>query len=362
VPDSPELELLGFSPRWEALFAAFASEATFVARVIKVNRGSVLVSSATGIARAKRSTALLKAARGPADLPAVGDWVVVTSPPELDVLLIDAVLERTSAITRGDPDDPTTVQVLAANIDIVFIVHPIDEAPNLHRIERELALAWGSGAVPVVVLTKADLSDDPEGARAAVEGVALGVDVEVTSAKEGVGVESLLGHVAGHRTAVLIGPSGAGKSTLVNSLLGEERQRTAEVRAADGRGRHTTVARELVPIPGGGLLIDTPGLRSLALTGSEEGISSAFPDIEEAAASCRFRDCTHDEEPGCGVRAAIEAGTIPQSRLDAYHKLMREAEVVAAKTDARLRAAEKGRDKAMGRTIKEYYKITGGKG
>ena len=302
---------------------------------------------------------MVKAARGPIDLPAVGDWVVVQAPEGIDVPLIDAVLARTSAITRGDPGEPSVVQVLAANVDTVFLVHPIDAELNLRRIERELSLVWDSGAVPAIVLTKADASAAPDVARAEVEAIAIGCDVLVTSALSGLGVESLAGDVEDRKTAVLLGPSGAGKSTLINALLGKERQETGEVRMSDHRGRHTTVARELIQLPGGGILIDTPGLRALALTGSEEGIAGTFPEIEEAALACRFRDCTHHDEPGCAVRAAVESGELPASRLANYQKLMREAEVAAMKTDARLRAEDAKKWKAIAQASRDYFKHTG---
>jgi ribosome biogenesis GTPase len=189
--------------------------------------------------------------------------------------------------------------------------------------------------------------------------VAPGVDVLVTSALRGEGHELLLPYISGRRTAVLVGPSGAGKSTLINTLLGEQRQATREVRVDDGRGRHTTVARELIQMPGDGVLIDTPGLRALGLTGSEEGISSAFPDIGSLAPSCRFRDCAHDGEPGCAVLAAVESGTLSSDRLASYHKLVREAQAIAAKTDVRLRAEQHRKGKIMGRAIKAYHKQTG---
>ncbi len=360
MADDAALQALGYSPHWQTLFEPFAGRGLTPARVIRSDRGSALIATPQGIVRGQPSASLSKTARGAADMPATGDWVAVLADDGLEVALIEAVLERASAITRGDPGKVSDVQVLAANIDTVFVVHPIADPPNLRRIERELALAWDSGAVPVVVLTKADLSADPEAARLATESVAPGVDVLVTNALSGDSAELLLAYIADHRTAVLVGPSGAGKSTLINGLLGEQRQATRDVRVGDGRGRHTTVARELVQMPDGGVLIDTPGLRALGLTGSEEGIASVFPDIEELAGSCRFRDCTHDHEPGCAVRAAVEAGSLPPERLASYRKLLAEAQAVAAKTDARLRAQRERKSKTISKAAKEYFKLTGG--
>ena len=359
MSDVPALRPLGYSPRWQALFAQFEGTDTYPARVVRADRGSASIASPDGVCRAKPSTALVKAARGPIDLPAVGDWVVVRAPQGIDIPLIEAVLARASAITRGDPGEPSVVQVLAANVDTVFLVHPIDAKPNLRRIERELALVWDSGAVPAVVLTKADASAAPDAALGAVEDVAIGCEVLVTSAVSGLGVDSLPRYVEERKTAVLLGPSGAGKSTLINALLGEERQGTREVRMSDHRGRHTTVVRELIQLPGGGILIDTPGLRALALTGSEAGIAATFPEIEEAACSCRFRDCTHNGEPGCAVQAAVESGELPASRLANYHKLMREAEVAAMKTDYRLRAEEVRKWKVIRKAAKDFNKHAG---
>jgi ribosome biogenesis GTPase len=355
----PVLRALGYSPSWQALFEPLAGRGLTPARVIRSDRGSALIATPGGIVRAQLSARFLKAARGAADRPAVGDWVAVLVGDDLDAPLIEAVLERASAITRGDPGKASDIQVLAANIDTVFVVHAIAEPPNLRRIERELSLAWDSGAVPVVVLTKADLSADPEAARRATASVAPGVDVLVTNALSGESAELLLAFITDHRTAVLVGPSGAGKSTLINALLGEQRQETREVRVGDGRGRHTTVARELIQMPLGGVLIDTPGLRALGLTGSEEGIASVFPDIERFSRSCRFRDCMHDGEPGCAVEAAVESGALPPERVASYHKLVREAQVMAAKTDARLRAAEGRRSRSVRRASKDDYKQTG---
>jgi ribosome biogenesis GTPase / thiamine phosphate phosphatase len=288
----------------------------------------------------------------------VGDWVAVLVTDHLDAPLIEAVLERASAITRGDPGKTSDVQVLAANIDTVFVVHPIAEPPNLRRIERELSVAWDSGAIPVVLLTKADLSVDPATARAAVESVALGADVLLMNALAGDGIQPILAYISAHRTAVLVGPSGAGKSTLINSLLGEQRQATRAVRVSDGRGMHTTVARELIQMPGGGVLIDTPGLRAFGLTGSEEGIASVFPEIEELSRSCRFRDCTHSEEPGCAVIAAANAGMLSPERLASYHKLMGEAQSAASDADMRLRAEQDNSSKVEHKAAKDHHKRT----
>jgi ribosome biogenesis GTPase / thiamine phosphate phosphatase len=325
------------------LFERHAGEGLAPARVVRTDRGSALVATAAGVLRAETAAGLRKSAAGPADLPAVGDWVGVRLPGGVGLSQIDTVLERASAITRGDPGKGSDVQVLAANVDTVLVVHPIVEPPNLRRIERELSLAWDSGATPVVVLTKADLSAAAGEARTAVESVALEVDVLAVNALTAEGVEPLFAYISDHRTAVLIGPSGVGKSTLINTLLGEQRQKTREVRVSDGTGRHTTVARELFQMPGGGILIDTPGLRALGLTGSADGISSVFPEIGAFARSCRFRDCTHVDEPGCAVRAAVESGELAPERLASYLTLVAEAHLAATKTDARIRAQEGGR-------------------
>ena len=359
MPDISALAALGYSPHWQALFEPYLARGLTPARVIRGDRGSLLVATPDGVVRATSSSRLLRSADGAADLPAVGDWVAVLVSDNRDAPLIEAVLERASAITRADPGGTSDVQVLAANIDTVFVIHPIAEPPNLRRIERELSAAWDSGAIPVVVLTKADLSADPDATRVAVESVAIGAKVLVMNALAGSGIQSIFPYISEHRTAVLVGPSGAGKSTLVNSLLGEQRQATREVRISDGHGMHTTVSRELIQMPGGGVLIDTPGLREFGLTGSEEGIALVFPEIGRASRSCRFDDCTHNDEPGCAVRAAVESGTLPLERLANYHKLMGEAQSAMAETDARLRAEKDGTGKIVRKAPKAPHKRTG---
>lgn len=352
---------LGWSSHWQDLFDGIGGEGLAPARVVRTDRGSSLVVTPDGVVRAKPSVRLLKADEDLAGLPAVGDWVAMRTGGDVDVRQIEAVLERRNAITRGGSGKKSETQILAANVDTVFVVHPIADPPNLRRVERELSLAWDSGALPAVVLTKADLSTDPQTALEAVEAIAIGVDVLLVNALDNESAKQLLSYITGQRTAVLIGPSGAGKSTLINALLGEERQATHDVRTGDGKGRHTTVAREVIVIAGHGVIIDTPGLRALGLTGSEEGILSVFPDIEERANSCRFRDCSHNEEPGCAVREAVDSGAISPQRLANYHKLVRESHVAAARNDVRLRSEERRKGKVMSKMIRKFNNSRGRK-
>ena len=253
---------------------------------------------------------------------AVGDWVVATSDR------LEAVLARWSSLERQDPDSGKA-QVLATNVDLVLVTVPADR-PNAARTERELTLAWDSGARPVVVLTKTDLGD--EGLAGELASRLVGADLVATSAETGAGVDQLATLLAPGRTAVLLGPSGAGKSTLTNALVGEHRQATAAVRAEDRRGRHTTSSRQLFALDGGGVIIDTPGLRSLGLM-SAEGIGEVFPDVDEYASDCRFRDCQHRDEPGCAVTAAVAGGKLAAERLASYRKLAREAAAEQRRVD-----------------------------
>ena len=283
-------------------------------RVVRVDYGGCLVAGPEGSRPARTRETV-----------AVGDWVEVS---EHDDLVVEAIAVRRTQVTRRDPAG--LLQVLAANVDRVFVTAPADRL-SMARVEREVAIGWDSGAEPVVLLTKADL-DDGSTATVLRERL-LGVDVVPVSAAENEGVDAIRYLLQPDLTAVLIGPSGAGKSTLVNALLGESTASTGAVREGDHRGRHTTTARELHAVPTGGFLIDTPGLRSLSLAVDADAVSATFPDIVELAVDCRFRDCTHGHEPGCAVLAAVSDGTLSADRIDSYMRLMKELDYQLRRDD-----------------------------
>jgi len=341
---------LGFDDVHAEQFTPFQAEHV-PARVTRVDRGAGDALGADGPLRVTFSGALLAAAAAdPVANPCVGDWVAVRTWTDGRVTA-EAVLPRRTAFVRaGVTPGSSYGQVLAANVDLAVVVEGLHPEPDLGRIERFLALAWESGATPVVVLTKADLVPDAEQLRADVSAAAPGVDVLVVSSTTGAGLDDLRSLVLPGRTLALLGPSGAGKSTLTNALAGATVMVTRALRA-DGKGRHTTAHRELVVLPSGGLVVDTPGLRSVGLTDVEESLDLVFADVEELARDCRFADCGHDTEPGCAVRAALEAGELPERRWESYRKLQREARWMAMRHDARLRAEERAKWK---RITKDY--------
>ena len=321
---------------WDDGFAAALEphDNCIPARVAAQHRGEYDVLTERGDLRAHVAGRLLHEASSGADLPAVGDWVALRDET------IHAVLPRRSAFQRKVAFHATEAQVLAANIDTVFVVTGLDDDFSARRLERYLTLAWESGATPAVVLTKADLCDDPLAMVLEAEQVAVGVQAHVVSNVTGEGLDELVTYLAPAKTVALLGSSGVGKSSLVNRLFEDEVQATKEL-AEDGTGRHTTTARQLFRLPGGAMLVDTPGLREVQLWDADEGIQEAFSDVDELAADCRFNDCAHMREPGCAVQAAIDQGRLPRERLQSYRALQRELKRLAAKQDGRLRAEER---------------------
>jgi len=274
-------------------------------------------------------------ARGRAELPAVGDWVAVRKRPDEDRGVIMAVLPRRSAFTRRAAGDVTGEQVVAANVDVVFVVMGLDRDYNVRRLERYLLMARESGASPVILLTKPDLCSDLPAHLRDVTALAGDIAVHVVNPKSGEGLERLRADLGAGRTAALLGSSGVGKSTIINRLVGSDTQRTQEVRPSDSRGRHTTTHRELVVLPDGGLIIDTPGMRELQLWDAGGAMRETFDDVESVAAHCHFTDCRHRDEPRCAVKAAVAEGTVSAERLESYLKVQDELAVLARQQEER---------------------------
>jgi len=345
---TPALLALGWSEARAQAFAPMLARGLVPARVVAQHRSYYVVSDGERDHRAVLRGALQTKLAASADAPAVGDWVAThdTSSPTL----IEAVLPRSSAFVRQRAGVAIASQVVAANIDLALIATAVVDDLNPRRLERYVTVAWESGALPVVLLTKTDLvtADELADARSTVNAAAPGVDVLALSTLTGDGLDALQRVLTPARTAVLVGSSGVGKSSLVNTLLGGSRLATAPV-GIDGRGRHTTTHRELVRLASGALLIDTPGMRELQLWSDGDGLAASFADVETLANGCRFRDCAHGGEPGCAVRAAVEAGSLEQERLESYLKLRREIERHVRLSDPRAMAEANRRVRAMHR-------------
>lgn len=363
-----DLREYGWDAEWARLFDEQAPADTVPARVtIEFNHIYRLVS-AEGELQAQLSGRLRHQAAGRHELAAVGDWVAVRPSTQDRTGVIESVMPRRSKFSRKAAGEVTAEQVVAANIDTVFLVMGLDRDYNPRRLERYLLMSYESGARPVVLLSKADLAEDVTAAMQEVQSVAPGVPVHATIAvrreRDDGGViepdvqvvEQYLGH---GRTGTLLGSSGAGKSTLINALIGEPKLKTAAVRASDSRGRHTTRHRQLIVLPGRGILIDTPGMRELQLWDVTEAAKDTFEDIEALAASCHFTNCRHKDEPRCAVKAAVAEGTLPAERLASYIKLQDELRELDAKRDARAQIEEKRRGKIIGKSLKQLYKQRG---
>lgn len=342
-----KLNELGWNMEFQHAFDQVKQSEWNPGRVTSEHKGSYRVQTETGELLGEITGKMRYQADGRQDYPAVGDWVLLSSRPQEGKGTIHDILPRFSKFSRKVAGLTTEEQVIAANVDTVFLVNALNQDFNVRRLERYLLLTWESGATPVIVLTKSDLSENTEALASEVEAVAFGVPIHVTSVKDRTGLDELHAYLEEGQTVTLLGSSGAGKSTLTNYLLGEEKQLVQEIRDDDGRGRHTTTHRELIPISSGGMIIDTPGMRELQLWEADEGLNQSFADIEALAENCHFRDCKHEKEPNCAVQEAIQSDDLDESRFQSYLKLQRELAFLERKENKRAQLAEKKRWKKI---------------
>src|SRR5215212_1982544 len=349
------LDAYGWDATFAERFAPLAEQGLLPARVVVQYQSIYRVVSEDGELLATVTGKLRHRVAGRVDYPGVGDWVGIRLDQDSDRATIHAVVQRKSRFVRKVSGSVVAEQVVAANVDVVLLVAGLDGDFNPRRLERYLVLAHESGARPAIVLSKADLAHDLDGAIATARSVGgPEVPVHAVSAPRDEGYDILAGYLEPGRTVALLGSSGVGKSTIVNRLAGEELQRTQEVRTTDGRGRHTTTHRQLILLPSGGLLMDTPGMRELQLWDVDEGVEETFSDIEELATACRFPDCEHESEPGCAVLAAIEDGKLSAQRLASYRKLVSELRELAARQDRQNRLFEKRQARQATRAVSRH--------
>jgi ribosome biogenesis GTPase len=347
-----DLKALGFGPFFQAQLDSWADPALVPARVAAEHRGAYEVWTAEAAGQAKLA-GRLRRALAEDEAPTAGDWVALREAPGPDTTaMIERVFARRTVFTRGAAGREVRVQVVAANVDLIYAVSGMDADFNLHRIQRYLARIHAGGAAPGVILNKADLCPDVAGRVLEVEQACPGVPVHAVSALRGEGLAAIRAAVGPGMTAAFLGSSGTGKSTLINALLGGERMATGAVREVDGKGRHTTSHRQLLLLPDGGLLLDTPGMRELQIAGGD-GLDTAFADVVELAAQCRYPDCRHASEPGCAVKAAVAAGTIDAERLAHYRQLEKEGQAFALRHDVRQRREA---ERAWGRRYAQAVK------
>jgi ribosome biogenesis GTPase len=353
------LEQLGWNEAFEQAMAPLRQEGLVPERVIAEHRGVYRIAGPAGEMPAEVTGRMMFLAEERLDYPVVGDWVAAAVFDRGAQAVIHRILPRTSVLARKSSGGKIEGQAIAANVDIIFVVIGLDHNFNLNRLERYLAVAAGTGARPVVLLSKSDLATDADAMARDAGSRAEGATVIAVSARTGAAMEQVRALLAEGRTACFIGSSGVGKSSIINRLAGKELLKTAEVREADSKGRHTTSHRELFVLASGGIVIDTPGMRELGLWDAGRGIERAFADIELLASRCAFSDCTHRTEPGCAVRAAVGSGALDPGRYESFLKLYREQEHLDAKTDRFKQQEKKAQDKALSKAVKSVSKWKG---
>ena len=357
------LTRLGWDERFAEAFGAWAAKPDVQpARIVIEFNYIYRVSLEEGEAEATLLGRVKHHATSRSELPAVGDWVVLRKRPDEERGAIVAVLPRRSWFSRRMAGNVTDEQVVAANVDVIFIVMSLDTDFSVRRLERYLLLARESGAAPVVLLTKPDVCEDVPARVADVVALAGDVPVHVLSPKLNEGLDQVAAYLTAGRTGALLGSSGVGKSTIINRLIGEDVQKTREVREDDSKGRHTTTHRELVTLPNGGLIIDTPGMRELQLWDVGDAVRETFDDIERLAAGCHFSDCRHRDEPRCAVKAAVDDGRLSGDRRASYLKLQDELVFLARQQDERAQLEAKRRAKVMGKAIKQVKQLKSKRG
>ena len=353
------LEQLGWNSHFQTEANLFGKPDLIPARIAEEHKSFYTVFSQHGTLLAEIAGKIRFQAEHRSDFPAVGDWVLVSARPNENRASIEAILPRQTLILRKTAGRDYSEQVLASNVDIIFIVTSLNQDFNVRRLERYLAIAWESGCTPVVVLNKADLCSDPSVFENDVQNIAPAVPVHSMSGLSGEGIDFLKPYLQNGKTAIFIGSSGVGKSTILNRLTTEPQQRVQSVRESDDRGRHTTTSRQMILLPDGGIVIDTPGMREIGLWDNETGLSKTFLEIEELAKQCRFRNCKHQTEPGCAVRDAVQLGVLEEERLESYRKLGTELEYVRRKTNIRAQQTAKAYAKRVSKAMKAFYRHKG---
>jgi ribosome biogenesis GTPase / thiamine phosphate phosphatase len=347
---------MGMNENVAAEFSPYQAQGYTLGRVALEHKRMYRVWTENGEPLCEVSGKFSFQAIGREDYPAVGDWVVLQERPTENRGTIHAILPRSSKFSRKMAGQVTEEQIVAANVDTIFLVNSLNDDLNLRRMERYLLLTWESGANPVIILSKADLCENVTEKIQEVESVALGVPIIAISAQKNAGLDQLDPYLQPGKTVALLGSSGVGKSTITNHLLGIEKQVVQEIREADDKGKHTTTHREMLLLPNGAILIDTPGMRELQLWESSDGLAESFNDIEVLGENCRFRDCKHEKEPGCAIRAAIENGELPEERLLSYKKLLKELAYLDRKMDKKAQSDEKKQWKNISKHMKQKSK------